>query len=416
MKHINYLSLICILLGSAALTAGASDTTSMRFGGQGDGAPEEPKRRSLIPSEQKAVKIAPKQRHQPADPAALAAGGRVGRKAREQQKRYEAEQRKLELASKKEYEGGWFNIPSIDTIRANRKERVAKRNEQINAHIAQLQPNQKRKRQELEKRKMRNWTTFSDMTIDELIEAKTRMVAAGNKQSALKFIETILPVCNDLNQVHDLMLEAADLFFDEGQLQKAEKMYNEFTLLYPGSKQVEYALYKAILCAYYATLSIDRDQTKTHVTLELTDRFLKNEKMFTLHLADVKRIEQECNVKLAEHELNVAKYYLKKGSPSSIRAAETRIAAVREEFLPKVPMIEKNLLAYEVKLADSSNNPQIAQAKRAELHTKFPETVYADSRRATERHRRQMRELAKNKPHTSVAAPDDQAVHFARRF
>lgn len=428
MKHMQYIVIMMIFM--MPLGALASENATMRLG-KGSEPSEEPKRRSLVKSEvrYKKEKKQFQSRHQPADPQALAAGGRKGRKARQQQARYEAEQRKIAAFQAKEPQQTaavefqeskpWF---SVEQYRNNRKERVAQKNAEINAQLAELRPDQSRKRLKLERRKLHDWTTFSEMNVQELLTTKNKLSAQGSRQSTIKFIEEILPICDDLDKIHDLMLEVADLYFDEGQLPKAEKVYNEFTILYPGSEHVEYCLYKAILCAYYATLTVDRDQTKTVGTLELTERFLQNDKMFTTYLAEVQRIDRECVTKLAEHELYVAHYYINKGVPSSLRAAQTRLTEVRNKYLIKLPQVEKGLLKCEVQIARASNNEALCQEKEKELLTKYPEAVYEDSRRGLARHRRhervQLAHAKKDEQKFGEKKPvkEKTRVHFARRF
>jgi len=267
------------------------------------------------------------------------------------------------------------------------------------------------------------------MNYKELKITKNKMLKNGNKTSAIKFIESMLPLCDDLKEIHNLMLEIADLLFDTGQLEKAEKIYNEFTLLYPGSNNVEYALYKAILCCFYATLSVDRDQTKTHETLALSDRFLKRAEVFTTHLDEVKKIAQQCNVKLAKNELVVAEFYLNKGYPRSLNATQKRLELVRTTYLDKAPDVEPHLLALEYRLAEKTNNNEEATSKFSELHTKFPKKgalILANNKRAQnrifkreERVRKQLL-LAPGEVLTKTEEPrrdkQKKSVKFAHRF
>ena len=55
-------------------------------------------------------------------------------------------------------------------------------------------------------------------------------------------------VSTDPEEVAQILLEMADIYFVQGEWTKAEKAYNEFVLLYPSAQRCDYAHYKAIQC------------------------------------------------------------------------------------------------------------------------------------------------------------------------
>lgn len=211
--------------------------------------------------------------------------------------------------------------------------------------------------------------TLSQMNYDELKEMKTQYLADGNKESAIKFLEKMIPSCNDLEELRVIMLELADLQFDNGGLEKAGKLYKEFTKLYPGNSKVEYASYKAILCSFYATLDSDRDQTNTKDTLDLAQSFLQRADVFTTHAKDVETILTTCRKKLLDSEVNVFNFYFKRGS---YNAAQKRIDGMRKEFGSFMPEIEPQLLVLECEIAQLQKKPDILKQKQTELAQKFP--------------------------------------------
>lgn len=207
------------------------------------------------------------------------------------------------------------------------------------------------------------------MSYSELKASKDRMLAAGDKTTALRFLEKMIPTCNDLDELRVVMLELADLLFDTGDLEKAGKMYREFSTLYPGNVKVEYALYKAILCAFYATLDSERDQTKTKDTVELAETFLTRQELFTTHTKDVLTILADCRKKLFDNEKTIFSFYLNRGS---YKSAQKRLEGMRKDYLVTLPSIEGQLLALECDLAEKQNLPEIVSKKQAELAEKFP--------------------------------------------
>ena len=149
--------------------------------------------------------------------------------------------------------------------------------------------------------------TLSVMTYEELKQAKDRQIAANNTEAAIKYIERMLKLCDDINEIAALMIDLADLYFDNGDLTKAGTLYTEFTRMYPGNKKTEYALYRGILSSFYSTLTIDRDQSMTHKTIELSDQFLGRD-LFTQYKDEVEKIRQQCYQKVVESEFNVCDF------------------------------------------------------------------------------------------------------------
>ncbi|MCA9770407.1 outer membrane protein assembly factor BamD [Candidatus Dependentiae bacterium] len=212
--------------------------------------------------------------------------------------------------------------------------------------------------------------TISAMDYNELKKRKIQLTKNKDTEGTIKYLQKMIPLCQDLKELRDIMLELADLLFDTGKLQEAEKLYREFSKLYPSDVNTEYTLYKAILCCFYKTLDTSRDQTKTQETLELVDQFLERERVFTHYTAEVKKIGSTCNQKLAEAQLSVIDFYIKRGNYQS---AHHRIANVKKEFLSAVPEIEVQLLHFEYKLAHAQHNAEQLKKIQTELTEKFPE-------------------------------------------
>jgi outer membrane assembly lipoprotein YfiO len=146
------------------------------------------------------------------------------------------------------------------------------------------------------------------------------------------------------------MIELADLFFLQQSFDDAAKWYADFVLLYPGNKQVEYASYRAVICASKNILGPDRDQSPTEKTLELAQTFLKREDLFAQYKDEVKKIERECYQMLAASDMRVAEFYISK--KHDYTSAKKRIATIRDEWLEKAPEIGVELARLEVTLAE----------------------------------------------------------------
>ena len=205
----------------------------------------------------------------------------------------------------------------------------------------QNKPEQKRKRSR----------TFMDMEYEELLVAKDLQVEHNNIPVAIKYLDQLMKLCNDITHLADHLLQMADLFFKNNQFQKAAHIYTQYCSLYPGSQKQEYALYRSIVSSFACILSVDRDQTKTEETLALTASFLKQDH-FTQYRDDVLQIQMQCNKQLAASECNICNFYLTRGK---LHAAEKRLAKIRSHWLPKVPTLEPDIIALQAQLTEQKD-------------------------------------------------------------
>ncbi len=221
--------------------------------------------------------------------------------------------------------------------------------------------------------------TIRTMSYDELEVSKNLALQEGLKETAVKYLEKMIPLCQDLNKKSDNLLEVADLFFDLGNLAKSELYYSQFVLLYPGDKRIWQALNRSILCSYYQIGTIDRDQSKTEQTLELINKFLTRvdqsdpgriSEEVQQCAKEVLKLKKDCQLKLCENELYIIDFYIKSGRNSS---AQKRIKDFRANWLEKVPEIEYALLQREITFAQKQNNIQLVEKAEKEMQDKFPE-------------------------------------------
>lgn len=196
-----------------------------------------------------------------------------------------------------------------------------------------------KKAEEVKKTDAPKGKTLKTMSFADLKNSKEQLMKANDKETGCKYLEKMLPLANDLNERRDLTLELADTYFDIGELEKAGKMYKEFSTMYPSSGKVEVATYKAVLCSFYATLEADRDQTKTEDTIELATSFL-DRTIYTTYAKDVKEILGNCRKKLFDNQLIIVKDYINRGRLTS---AKTRIKNIRTQFATILPSLPKSV-------------------------------------------------------------------------
>lgn len=208
-------------------------------------------------------------------------------------------------------------------------------------------------------KKEKRMRTYMDMEYDELVAAKNVHVANNNIMSAIKYVEQLMKLCSDVTKLADHLLELADLFFQDGQFQKATLLYTEYSSLYPGSDKMEYALYQAIQSSFACVLPNDRDQTKTEETVGLTEIFLVQDH-FVTHRESVKQIQTQCYEKLAASECNVCSFYVTRDRFAS---AEKRLKKIRSTWLPKLPNLESEIITLEAQLAERKEAAELLRLK-----------------------------------------------------
>ncbi len=212
--------------------------------------------------------------------------------------------------------------------------------------------------------------TIKTMNNQERTEAKSRFLAEKDSEAALKTLELMLKESRDVNERREVMLELADLLFEGRKFEKAGTMYKEFAKYYSGNEKAEYALYRAIVCAFNLIARADRDQTKTIEAIELAESFLERTAVFNTYAGEVEKIRASCQERLFESEMNVVNFYISRGRYVS---AARRLDGTRKQFIPLLVNAEQSILLSECALAEKLSNPELLLAKQTELIEKFPE-------------------------------------------
>ena len=114
---------------------------------------------------------------------------------------------------------------------------------------------------------------MNKMSYDELNKTKNELIAAKQYEVAIKYLQKMLALATDVQEIALIMIELADVYFDVGNLVKAGILYEEFSRLYPGNSRVEYAAYKSVLCSFYSMLSSDEIRQKQKKRWRLLNNF-----------------------------------------------------------------------------------------------------------------------------------------------
>ena len=208
----------------------------------------------------------------------------------------------------------------------------------------------------------------------ELNEKELRTVvqiykALEKYDKVLFYLQELELKTKDARVIESITLEKADIYFEQGKLEKAEKQFALYQELYPGSKHTEYVLYKRILCLFYQRLDVDQDQKRTKEILKLAQPALEK-KAIKAYKDEVQSIVKYCNLMLYKHELDIYNFYYKK---KNYKAANQRLAFLRKDFLQDLPELEPEIIHIECTLAKAEGKKDLYQQRLAYLEKQYPQ-------------------------------------------
>lgn len=207
-----------------------------------------------------------------------------------------------------------------------------------------------------------------DLNVEELRIRLAIDYARGYESDRQKIIDQLIIMSTDQQEVQQLRLERADIYFDDGKMKEAARYYREYVKLYPGSKDRDYAEYKKILCNFYAQLVPPHDQTRTTKTLDMITAYLEQESLEQAFRDEVKKIQTTCYNDLFEHEKGIFNFYAKQ---HNIKAAEARLKNIQKTFVP-TGRFDAQCLELEAYLAHLQGNTELLKEKTLLLESKFP--------------------------------------------
>jgi outer membrane assembly lipoprotein YfiO len=205
-----------------------------------------------------------------------------------------------------------------------------------------------------------------------LPELKTGLEAALKSKdyaTAVKYLDAMRVVSTDHEQIKEILLQMADLYYLQEEWTKAERAYNEFILLYPGAARCDYAHFKAVECGFKLTSQPDRDQTKTQEILTLAEEFVTTHPKSEF-MGEVTRLATQCREKLFASDINIFNFYLHR---NNLKAAQKRLDYMAKEYTPQLPQSQPKVLELTIELAQAQNNPAKVWEAQLQLVNKFPD-------------------------------------------
>lgn len=132
-------------------------------------------------------------------------------------------------------------------------------------------------------------------------------------------------------------LKLADAYFLDEKYSEAAVAYEQFARLHPSHPVVPYVLYQLGLCYFEMSGSIDRDHEQLLKALGVFNR-ISQVYPGTIWAEKAKQKAQECRHRLAQYELYVAKFYMRRGK---YLAAKKRLERALSEYLAELNSIGK---------------------------------------------------------------------------
>ncbi|MBI2353282.1 outer membrane protein assembly factor BamD [Candidatus Dependentiae bacterium] len=170
--------------------------------------------------------------------------------------------------------------------------------------------------------------SLKEMTEVELLKMLAYAKPLNDREFVFKIFHYLLSLSSDQNNLKTYKLDLADYCFSIKEFEKAALTYEEFTILYPGANEIEYAQYKCIVSWFTLCLEPTKDQTLTDKIIFLIDEYLKkasNQKL----IEEIKDIRKQCRKKLFHHEVHVFEHYLKR---KKIKSAQARKGYIEQHF------------------------------------------------------------------------------------
>ncbi len=217
---------------------------------------------------------------------------------------------------------------------------------------------------------------IESMTTEEAIISKDYFAQVDRFETAIKCGERFLAKSSDQQACAGVCLDLIDYCIKCENYEKAEKYATEYKNLYPGSTKLQDACFKEIEASLAQISDCERDQSKTKQTIEIAKEFINNFPN-SEHIEKVNEALKICYETLFESERGIIESYLKKHDLTKtefpLKAAELRIASLKEGLFENVESGAARVLDLEIRLAQVQKKDQIVNSKLQELSTNFPE-------------------------------------------
>jgi len=191
----------------------------------------------------------------------------------------------------------------------------------------------------------------ADAPPEEIYREAQAAVADKDYEDARKLLDQIRDQYPFSRYAVDAEILGADVAFHEEKYEEAAAAYRSFEELHPTHEKAPYALYRRGLAYAETTHPADRDQTATRSAVEAFQKLLYASPD-SEYAPDARARVAELRGRLAEHELYVAKYYVRR---KQFDAALQRLQGLVQEY-PEAPQRDEALrMALELQSAGKAD-------------------------------------------------------------
>lgn len=206
-------------------------------------------------------------------------------------------------------------------------------------------------------------------TAESLFERAKELDKNGRTEEAIAKFQEVKNKFPYSKLATDAELASADVSFKEENYAEAQVAYQLFRDLHPKHPQTPFVIYRLGMSIYLQIPeSIDRDLSITQSAIDTFSELIKQYPDYE-HVAEAKDKRLDCLKKLAEKELYITNFYLKKKQwESALNRAEGVL--VNHKGLG----FEERALARASYAAEKSNKTELAVKYSQQLHQSFPQS------------------------------------------
>lgn len=211
---------------------------------------------------------------------------------------------------------------------------------------------------------------YRGLTYDDLMKKYKQYEADKRWDLVVKYLDRLIKLTDDQKEIRHMRLKMADAMFDSGEYARASKLYRYFAELYPGSKQSEYAAYKALLAKSRMILAPDRDTTAAQDVVREGRDFLKRKAEGNDSFnKEVQELIDKAQQVLFKSEVITFYFYL---NDNKFGSAEGRLKYIKEQFYDAVPELRPEIIVLEYEFAVAKKDKESASQKVKELKKNYP--------------------------------------------
>ncbi|SHJ79134.1 Beta-barrel assembly machine subunit BamD [Malonomonas rubra DSM 5091] len=165
-------------------------------------------------------------------------------------------------------------------------------------------------------------------------------------------------------------LKIAESYYQAERYEEAATAYEDFLKQHPNDNRLDDVLYRLGLSHYQQILSADRDQTSTRNAMRSFEELLRRYPEYP-QAEEAEMLIQRCRNRLAEHEVYVGNFYLKR---KSYQAAIKRFESTLQEY-PNY-YYQDEILFYLGKAYLKANQKEKSEQIFNQLAEQFPGSEY----------------------------------------